>query len=109
EAELVAQGIDLSDFVEDNLRSLLPELRKLTRLRADSIMDTLQEMCARAGVAVGLVPEIHNTGISGCARWLSERRALVALTLRYKTDDQFWFTVFHELGHILLHRNKRSF
>jgi Zn-dependent peptidase ImmA (M78 family) len=56
-----------------------------------------------------LVPELKNTGISGCARWLSDKKALIALTLRYKKDDQFWFTVFHEIGHILLHRNRRSF
>ncbi len=32
------------------------------------------------------------------------------MTLRYKTDDQLWFTFLsHELCHILLHRNKRSF
>ena len=31
---------------------------------------------------------------------------MIGLTLRYKSDDQLWFTFFHELGHILLH-NKR--
>jgi len=72
-------------------------------------MDPIQEICANAGVAVVLIPELHNTGISGCARWLGEKKALIALTLRYKTDDQFWFTLFHEVGHILLHKSKRSF
>jgi Zn-dependent peptidase ImmA (M78 family) len=47
--------------------------------------------------------------MSGCARWLSGRKALIALTLRYKTEDQMWFTFFHEIGHLLLHRKKRSF
>ena len=66
-------------------------------------------MCAAAGVAVVWVPELQNTAISGCARWLSDKRALVGLTLRYKTDDQLWFTFFHELAHVLLHRHKRGF
>jgi HTH-type transcriptional regulator/antitoxin HigA len=30
----------------------------------------------------------------------------VQLSLRYKTDDQFWFTLFHELAHVLLHGKK---
>jgi Zn-dependent peptidase ImmA (M78 family) len=55
------------------------------------------------------VPELKNTAISGCARWLSDTKALIGLTLRYKTDDQLWFTLFHEIGHILLHKTKRSF
>jgi Zn-dependent peptidase ImmA (M78 family) len=40
---------------------------------------------------------------------LTEKRALIGLTLRYKWDDQFWFTFFHEVAHVLLHRSKRPF
>lgn len=109
EAEVVARGLDLADFDEGRLTSSLKDLRRLTQKRADEIMDPIQEICANAGVAVVLIPELRNTGISGCARWLSDKKALVALTLRYKTDDQFWFTLFHEVGHILLHKAKRSF
>lgn len=109
ETELVARGLEVADFSEERLLSSLEELRQLTRTSADEIMDPVQKICADAGVAVVLVPELRNTGISGCARWLTGKRALIGLTLRYKTDDQFWFTFFHELGHILLHRNRRSF
>ena len=35
------------------------------------------------------------------ARWLSPEKALIQLSLRYRTDDQFWFSFFHEAGHIL--------
>ncbi len=109
EAELVARALDVVEFDEERLLSSLDDLRHLTQKRAEEIMDPIQRICADAGVAVVLVPEIRNTSISGCARWLTDKRALVGLTLRYKTDDQLWFTFFHEIGHILLHRNKRSF
>ena len=109
ETELVARGLEVADFNEKRLMSSLDEMRRYSRIRADEIMEPVQAICARAGVAVVWVPELHNTGISGCARWLTEKTALIGLTLRYKTDDQLWFTFFHEIGHILLHRNKRSF
>ena len=109
EAEIVSRGLEVAEFSESRLTSSLGELRALTRKRADEIMDPLQEICAAAGVAVVLIPGLRNTAISGCARWLSDKKALVGLTLRYKTDDQLWFTFFHEVGHILLHRNRRSF
>lgn len=109
EVELVAQGLLVQDFDEDRLLGALAYLRSLTRLRVETIMDPLQQICAAAGVAVVWVPALKSTGISGCARWTSPKRALIGLTLRYKTDDQLWFTFFHELGHVLLHRNKRSF
>lgn len=109
EAELVAKDLTVAEFDGQRLLSSLDHLRRLTRQGSEEIMDPVQEICAAAGVAVVLVPALHNTGISGCARWLSKKKALVGLTLRYKTDDQLWFTLFHELGHILLHRNKHSF
>jgi HTH-type transcriptional regulator / antitoxin HigA len=109
EVELLSRELEVLEFEERRLRDCLENLRPLTRQRADEILEPMQDMCAAAGVAVVLVPELPNTAISGCARWLSDKKALVGLTLRYKTDDQFWFTLFHELGHILLHRNKHSF
>ena len=109
EAEIVARELDLAEYDESRLLSSIEELRRLTRIRAEEIMDPVQRICAEAGVAVVWVPALMSTGISGCARWLTGTKALVGLTLRYKTDDQLWFTFFHEMGHILLHRNKRNF
>jgi HTH-type transcriptional regulator/antitoxin HigA len=31
------------------------------------------------------------------------------LSARHLTDDQFWFTFFHECGHLLLHRDTNFF
>jgi addiction module HigA family antidote len=109
ETEIVARGLEAADFDAARLRGSIGSLRQLTRMRVDEVMDPIQETCAKVGVAVVLVPALRSSGISGCARWLTEKRALVGLTLRYKTDDQFWFTFFHELGHLLLHRSKRLF
>ncbi|HEV7297916.1 MAG TPA: HigA family addiction module antitoxin [Tepidisphaeraceae bacterium] len=109
ETEIVAMELQLREFDEQLLRSSIGEMRQLTCKRTDEIMDPLQSICARAGVAVVLVPALPQTGISGCSRWLGNRGGLIGLTMRYKTDDQLWFTFFHELGHLLLHRRKRSF
>ena len=109
ETELLARGLTVENFEGRRLVALIDDLRRLTRKRVDEIMEPVQQMCATAGVAVVLVPGLRNTGISGCARWLSRSRALIGLTLRYKTDDQLWFTFFHEMAHLLLHRNKRAF
>jgi Zn-dependent peptidase ImmA (M78 family) len=68
----------------------------------------LVELCASAGVAVVFVPELPKTGVSGATRWLGDK-AVIQLSLRYKSNDQLWFTFFHEAGHIMLHGRKDVF
>ena len=110
EAADIEKQFEVKEFDEARLRSSLTELRHQTRKRAcGGMFLTVQELCAASGVIVVLVPELPQTGISGCARWLTEKKALIALTLRYKTDDQIWFTFVHEVAHILLHRKQYCF
>lgn len=109
ETEIEAEQMKTAPFDEARLRSCIEEIRRLTRERADNVLEPIQSICAQFGVAVVLVPELPHCGISGSAEWLTDKKALIGLTLRYKTDDQFWFTFFHELGHILLHRKKCAF
>jgi Zn-dependent peptidase ImmA (M78 family) len=109
EAEIIASQIPLAEFDEAKLRGSLDELRRLTQEKTEVGLDRAQAICAKAGVAVVLVPELPGTRVSGCAKWLDEKHAMVGLTLRYKSDDQLWFTFFHEVGHILLHRDRQPF
>ena len=36
-------------------------------------------------------------------------KAVMQLSLRYKSNDQLWFTFFHEAGHIIKHGRKEIF
>lgn len=107
--ELAAEDLSVSEFSRERLVASLGRFRALTREPSDRIMEPAQELCASVGIALVFVPELPKTGISGCARWFGPKRVLIALTLRYKTDDQLWFTFFHELGHVLLHLPKLAF
>jgi len=55
----------------------------------------LQNSCLRAGVKVVYTPCIKKAPISGCSRWLGDT-PLIQLSGRYKRNDIFWFTFFHE-------------
>ena len=69
----------------------------------------LQALAGAAGVAVVFVPAPPKCRVSGATRWLSPDRALIALSLRHKSNDHLWFTLFHEAGHILKHGKKATF
>jgi addiction module HigA family antidote len=87
----------------------LLEMRGLTRGRPEEFQPALSELCRRCGVVVAFVPELPRSGASGATLWIGPSRPLLMLSLRYKTDDHLWFTLFHEVGHILLHGKQAVF
>lgn len=108
--ELRAASMYLEPFDRRGLSDLLDELRGLTRdPDPNSWWPLLESRCAAVGVAVLAEPEIKGARINGAARWLSPRNALVQLSLRHKWSDIFWFTFFHEIGHLLIHSKKDTF
>jgi HTH-type transcriptional regulator / antitoxin HigA len=108
--EIKAAEIDCAPYDRSGLTALLAELRRLTSETDPDIWYTaLVQLCAGVGVTVVLEPEIKGARINGAARWLSPDKALVQLSLRHKWNDIFWFTFFHEVGHLLMHSKKDTF
>ncbi|QDV79090.1 XRE family transcriptional regulator [Botrimarina mediterranea] len=107
--EVQAESVPTMPFDAHEFRRALDNARGLTTQGASTWLASLQSLCSPAGVAIVLTKEIPNAGISGATRWMTKDRALIQLSLKYKSDDQFWFTFFHEAGHILLHSKKELF
>ena len=108
-AELKAAQTDCSPFDADRLKSTLKKIRGLTFVAPDKFVTEMRSLFAAAGVALVLVPEIPGSKVSGAARWLSDTKAMIAVNLRGKSNDKFWFTLFHEVGHILNDRRDEVF
>ena len=108
-AEMFADELHVLEYNEAKLLHSLDDLRRCTRLPIDEAFTKVQSILADCGVAFVWVPALKHTGISGCTRWIGTKKVILALSLRYKSDDQIWFTFFHELGHILLHRKEHAF
>lgn len=107
--ELDAYAIDCAPYDKKTFSETLYEVRTMTREPVESIWANVVNRCAAAGVAVVVVPAFPNTGVSGATRWLSKDKAIMQLSLRYKRDDQLWFSFFHEAGHILKHGKKKLY
>jgi addiction module HigA family antidote len=107
--EIEAQKIDCAPFDSDAFKMALGEIRTLTNEDTSVFVRKMVELCARAGVAVAFVHELRKLRTSGATRWIHPTKALMQLSLLYKTDDHLWFTFFHEAGHILLHGKRDVF
>lgn len=107
--EVDAQAIICQAFDKDKFRSALSQIRSLTVRPIEEAVPETVRLSAASGVAVVFVPELPGTRTWGATRWLAPDKALIQLSARGKTDDQLWFTFFHEAGHILLHPKKDIF
>ncbi len=106
QGELQARDLDLAAYDAKAFKALLKtELRHFTATAHTdpNFAQTLRQKCAEVGVGVVYVPQIGKARVSGVTRWLDKDNPLIQLSLRYKTNDHFWFTFFHEAGHVLLH------
>lgn len=105
--EIQANGINVEKFDKTLVREIIPELKKLT-LHPDKFGEKLRDLCASVGIAVVLTPYFKNTQVNGSARWINNK-AVIQLNTKGSFCDLFWFTFFHELGHILSHGLKDEF
>ena len=109
-SETQAAAIPCRPYDAKAFRTSLQEMRRLSCEQDPSVLvPQLQGLAAAAGVAVVFVPAPPKCRVSGATQWLSPDRALIALSLRHKTNDHLWFTLFHEAGHILKHGKKATF
>lgn len=109
QGEIQAQEMDIKSYNAGTFRKALQNMRSLSVKPVSVVQEELVRLCAEAGVAVVFVQELPNTGMCGATQWVTSTKALVQLSLRYKTDGQFWFTFFHAAGHILLHGKRQVF
>lgn len=109
QGERQAERLHCAPFDAAALRAALPGIKGFSRLSGVEFVDPLIARLASVGVALVFVPTPDGARVCGATRWLSKDKVLVQLSLRYKTDDQLWFTLFHEIGHVLLHGKREQF
>lgn len=107
--ELRAAEISCDPFDATKFRTALRRVRTFVRNKPDDAQKRIVDVCAKSGVAVMFVADVPGTRASGAARWLTPTKASMQFSGRYKTDDHFWFSFFHEAAHILLHSKKAYF
>lgn len=106
--ELEAKKQELGTFSEQALKQSLEKLRLLTTDSAEKFSVELRVTMNKAGVALVYVPHFAGTGVSGAVRWVGDT-PIMQLSLLGAYADMFWFNLFHEVGHLVLHGKKDKF
>jgi len=102
--ELEAGLVTTRAWSSGNLQDRLNAIRKLSRIGQPSrFLPKLRALLSEAGVAVVVVKTPQGCHASGASRLVDSGKAMILLSFRHRSDDQFWFTLFHEIGHLVLH------
>jgi len=104
--EIQAHQIDCQPFDKISFTQALKKIRLLTVKDPEKFIPETIQLCASSGVALALVREIKKVPWHGATKWLAASKAMILLNLRGKMEDQFWFSFFHEAGHVLYDSKK---
>lgn len=106
--EVEAYKIATAEFDSTKLKKLLPYLRTLTTKSPSEYQKEMTAKFAEAGVALIIVPHLPKTYAHGATFWLNDK-SVIMNTIRGSWADIFWFSLFHEIAHLLLHSKNQVF
>lgn len=90
------------------LKASLKEILSVAHEMPDDFFKRVVDILADCGVVLIAVQYLKNTYINGATRWIGNN-PVIQLSDRGKSDDILWFTLFHEIGHVLMHSKKSQF
>ncbi len=102
--EIEAENMDVGEYDAERLKNDLPELVKLSA-QSDGPEHVPDWLRAR-GVRLIFVKHLPKTYLDGAAMLADDGNPIIGITLRMNRLDNFWFTLFHEIGHVLLHQKQ---
>lgn len=102
------EQFDMPVFSNENLKAQLPKMQALANAGKSDFLSELVQLCKEVGIILVCTPHLRKSGAQGATRWLKDT-PLVQVSDSYRRYDIFWFSFFHELGHILLHGKREVF
>lgn len=106
--QMVANTLDnkpVITFDKEKLLHSLHELRRLTDKNPNEFIPIIERILEECGVNFVLMPSIPNAQPKGMVMW-RDGRIILGMSNKGSFSDMFWFTLFHEIGHVILHPNK---
>ena len=107
-AKLEARKISVDAIDVQKLKDHLMTIRKMTLEDPEEFCEKLESVLNSCGIAVVFLPHLKGTFLHG-ATFIDGKKIVLGITVRGKYADKFWFSLFHEIGHIVLgHINQKE-
>lgn len=101
QVKIEARDINTAPINIKGLISVIPKIRKMTTLKPEEFSVKLMRLLANCGIALVFLPHLKGSFLQD-ASFIDGNKIVIGLTARGKDADKFWFSLFHELAHIVL-------
>ncbi len=103
-AKQIASTLQVARYKEEKFDQLIAELLRLTA--SEQEVRRVPRVMAEFGIRFMVIEHLPKTHIDGAAFWLDHDSPAVAVSIRLDRIDSFWFTLFHELGHVFFRHSQ---
>lgn len=107
ESEIEIQNQNVKDFNYNNLKRMLDRF-KLIAFNENVLnsINSARKLCNMLGINLVICEAVKNSKVRGA---LSDykKKPTIYLSGRFKSHDHIWFALMHEIGHLLLHYDKK--
>ena len=100
QARIETMNAEVAPINVEKLKKNLSAIRALTVLDLSEFSGELKRLLAECGIALVFLPHFGGSFLHG-ATFVSGKRIVLGLTVRGRDADRFWFSLFHELCHVL--------
>ncbi len=100
--EILTENAETAAKVDiEKLRNKIADIKRVMFTRSSQIQHELSEIFSECGIAFKIVPNFTGAPVQGFIKKTVNEKLILCMTLRQKFADIFWFTLFHEIAHIL--------
>ncbi|WP_328855382.1 ImmA/IrrE family metallo-endopeptidase [Microbispora hainanensis] len=106
--DLAGHAQDAAPFKIGALRALTKQLPAMTNLSVVDGFTVARNALAEVGVRLVFVRQVAGSRLSAATWWLTVDQPVIGVTERHRRPDILWFSLIHEIGHILLHPKRTT-
>ena len=101
QVKILSRSKDISQIDIRKLSSSIEKIRELTLLEPQEFISKLEILLSDCGISLIILPHLRGSFLQSAA-FSDGNRIVIGMTARGKDADIFWFSLFHELAHIVL-------
>ena len=96
----IASTTKAAAFDKNGLKQFVPSIKEYSKHK-DGVKKIVEKLNS-IGVKLIFLPHFSKTRVDGASFWM-DGSPVILMSLRYDRIDNFYFTLMHEIGHIVLH------